>query len=110
MARTTRRARCSSHSGWRRACPALGSSSYRRDEGNKALAPAIAAAGQAGVAHGEHIGIGPAGPTIAAFAKQLGCFQIVMGTRGRGGALATLLGSVATSVVRESSVPVTLVK
>lgn len=83
---------------------------YRRDEGMKALASAIAAAEQAGVPHDHHIGVGAPGPTIAGFAKQLGCGQIVMGTRGLGGALATLLGSVASAAIRESSVPVTLVK
>lgn len=83
---------------------------YRRDEGMKALAPSIAAAGQAGVQHDHHIGVGAPGPTIAGFAKQLGCAQIVMGTRGLGGALATLLGSVASATIRESAVPVTLVK
>jgi nucleotide-binding universal stress UspA family protein len=83
---------------------------YRRDEGQKALADALARLEQAGVPHDHHIGVGAPGATIAAFAQQLGCTQIVMGSRGRGGALGALLGSVATAVLRDATVPVTVVK
>ncbi len=83
---------------------------YHRDEGMKTLAPAIAAAKKSGVPHAHHIGVGQPGPTIAAFAKQLKCTQIVMGTRGLGAALGLLMGSVATDVIHDSDVPVTLVK
>ena len=83
---------------------------YHRDEGMKTLAPAIAIAKNSGVPHAHHIGVGQPGPTIAAFAKQLKCTQIVMGTRGLGAALGLLMGSVATDVIHDSDVPVTLVK
>ena len=83
---------------------------FHRDEGMKVLAPAIAAANKAGVPHAHHIGVGQPGPTIAAFAKKLGGTQIVMGTRGLGAALGLLLGSVATEVIENAAVPVTLVK
>ena len=58
----------------------------------------------------EHISVGQPGPAILAFAKRLNCGQIVMGTHGAGAALQLVLGSVAQDVVRESKVPVTVVK
>jgi nucleotide-binding universal stress UspA family protein len=83
---------------------------YHRDEGEKALAGAKQRLADAGVAAKTHIGVGPAGETIAGFAKELDADEIVMGTRGLGGLAGLLLGSVATEVIRESKVPVTLVK
>ncbi|MGQ0677889.1 MAG: universal stress protein [Rhodospirillales bacterium] len=83
---------------------------YHRDEGMKILAPALAAAKKSGVPHGHHIGVGRPGPTIVAFAKKLGCTQIVMGTRGLGAAMGLLMGSVATDVIHNADVPITLVK
>ncbi len=83
---------------------------YHRDEGMKALAAAIELVKAAGVSVAHHIGVGQPGETVAAFAKELGCGQIVMGTRGLGAALGLLLGSVATDVIRHAVVPVTLVK
>lgn len=83
---------------------------FHRDEGMKVLGAAIAAAEKAKLPHGRHIGVGDPGRVIAAFAKQLGCTQIVMGTRGLGSALGLLLGSVANEVIRQAQVPVTLVK
>jgi nucleotide-binding universal stress UspA family protein len=43
-------------------------------------------------------------------AVDLGCEQIVMGTRGLGLVPEILLGSVARRVAHEATVPVTLVK
>jgi nucleotide-binding universal stress UspA family protein len=83
---------------------------FRRDEAMKLLGPANAAAAEAGVAHDHHIGVGAPGPTIAAFAAKLGCTQIVMGTRGHGKTLNLILGSVATAVIHDAGMPVTLVK
>jgi nucleotide-binding universal stress UspA family protein len=54
--------------------------------------------------------VGPLGPSIAGFAKQLGCDTIIMGTRGMGSVTGALLGSVSTDVIRCADVPVTLVK
>lgn len=48
--------------------------------------------------------------TIANRASDLGCHQIIMGTRGLGRAAGLLLGSVTTRVVHLAGVPVTLVK
>jgi nucleotide-binding universal stress UspA family protein len=83
---------------------------YHRDEGMKALGTAIDALKASGVPFAHHIGVGQPGEVIAAFAKELGCSQIVMGTRGLGATLGLLLGSVATDVVKHATIPVTLVK
>jgi nucleotide-binding universal stress UspA family protein len=83
---------------------------HHRDEGMKALASAIEAAKQSGVPFAHHIGVGQPGEVIAAFATELKCDQIVMGTRGLGSALGLLLGSVATDVIHHAACPVTLVK
>jgi nucleotide-binding universal stress UspA family protein len=83
---------------------------FHREEGMKALAGAIAQCEQAGVACIEHIGVGAPGPIVAAFVEELGCDQIVMGTRGLGAAGGLIMGSVANDVVRHAKVPVTLVK
>ena len=44
------------------------------------------------------------------FAKRLGVDKIIMGTRGLGGLAGLLMGSVATDVIKNAPVPVTLVK
>jgi nucleotide-binding universal stress UspA family protein len=46
---------------------------------------------------------------IVRYAEDEGCDLVVMGTHGRGGIDRLLLGSVAESVIRASSVPVTTV-
>ena len=83
---------------------------YHRDEADKALAGARKLLADAGVPFKEHIGVGKPGHAIVAFAKQLGCGQIVMGTHGLGAALKFVLGSVAQDVVRDSQAAVTVVK
>lgn len=83
---------------------------YQREEGMKALASAVDLLKREGIAHGHHIGVGRPGEVITAFAAELKCDHIVMGTRGLGSALGLLLGSVATDVIHHATVPVTLVK
>jgi nucleotide-binding universal stress UspA family protein len=83
--------------------------SYYREEGEQALADARARFGKAGVAHVHHIGVGPVAETIAAYVRDQGCAQIIMGTRGLGAVSGLLLGSVATKILQMTSVPVTLV-
>jgi nucleotide-binding universal stress UspA family protein len=83
---------------------------YYHDEGLKALASARAALDAAGVAHAFHIGVGPIAETIAAYAKEKHCDQIVMGSHGMGAMVGLMLGSVATKVVHLVPCPVTLVK
>jgi nucleotide-binding universal stress UspA family protein len=83
---------------------------YHREEADKALAEARTLLNGASVRFEEHIGVGDPGATIKAFAKRLGVGQVVMGTHGRGAAMQLVLGSVAQDVVRDSKVPVTVVK
>jgi nucleotide-binding universal stress UspA family protein len=83
---------------------------YHREEADKALAGARKQLAAAGVPFKEHIGVGQPGPSIIAFAKKLGCGQIVMGTHGLGSAMQLVLGSVAQEVVRQTEAAVTVVK
>ena len=83
---------------------------YYHDEGIKALADARAALGVAGVDYVFHIGVGPIAETIAAYAKDKACDQVIMGSRGLGTVKGMLLGSVTTKVIHLVDVPVTLVK
>lgn len=82
---------------------------YYRDEGDKALATACTLLAKSGVTHVHHIGVGPIAETIAAYVKDQGCAQVIMGTRGLGSVAGLLLGSVATKVLHLVEVPVTLV-
>jgi nucleotide-binding universal stress UspA family protein len=84
--------------------------SYHREEGEKALASAVALAGKASVTAKTHIGVGRQGEIVADFVNKLGVGLVVMGTRGHTGLTGVLLGSVAQDVIAYSKVPVTLVK
>lgn len=64
----------------------------------------------AGVSFQSHVVIGQTAETIVEMASQLGCDQIVMGTRGMGTMKTLWLGSVAYKTVHMAEVPVTLVK
>lgn len=83
---------------------------YRREEGNKALASALALAGKAGVSAKVHIGVGRHGAIISDFATKLDAGAVVLGTRGHTGLAGVLLGSVAQDVIAHVDMPVTLVK
>lgn len=78
--------------------------------GEAAIAPARAILQAAGVACSDRMEQGDVAPTIARLAEELGCTQIVMGTRGHTALGDLLLGSVAVKVLHLASVPVTLVK
>ncbi|MCY1551854.1 Universal stress protein family protein [compost metagenome] len=62
------------------------------------------------IAHEKHTAFGNVAEQIAIAAKHLQCDTVVMGTRGLGSFTGMLLGSVATRVIHEVSVPVLLVK
>ncbi len=49
---------------------------------------------------------GVPGPTLCAYAAEVGADAIVVGTRGRGGLRRALLGSVSDHVVRHAPCPV----
>lgn len=83
---------------------------HHREEGEKALASAVALAKKAGVPAKVHIGVGRQGEVVADFARKLDAGLVVIGTRGHTGLAGVLLGSVAQDVIAHSKVPVTLVK
>lgn len=83
---------------------------YYRDEGIAALKEAREMLDGAGVPYQHHVAVGHVAQTIAAYAKQHGFDEIVIGSHGRGALRHLLLGSVATDVLRLSEMPVTLVK
>lgn len=65
---------------------------------------------KAGITHKSHTALGNVAEQVNLLAKQLQCDTVVMGTRGLGSFTGMLLGSVATRVIHEVSVPVLLVK
>lgn len=81
-----------------------------REWAEASLGPARDILRSAGVACTEHVVQGEVAQTIARLAKELGCDQIVMGTRGQSALSGLLLGSVASKVLHLAEVPVTLVK
>lgn len=64
----------------------------------------------AGIECQAHTALGNVSEQVALYVEQHHCDTVVMGTRGLGNFTGLLLGSVATRVVHEVSVPVLLVK
>src|SRR5437899_1088212 len=83
---------------------------FHQEEGIKALTHARAKLDSASIPYSFHIGVGEAAHVITDYAREKGCDQIFMGTRGLGTVTGLLLGSVATKVVHLSDMPVVLVK
>ncbi|BAN35830.1 universal stress protein UspA-like protein [Sulfuricella denitrificans skB26] len=81
-----------------------------KEWGEAAIAPARSILNAAGISCQAHIVQGEVATTIARLAQELGCDQIMMGTRGRSALGDLFLGSVAIKVLHLSSMPVTLVK
>jgi nucleotide-binding universal stress UspA family protein len=75
----------------------------------EAMSPAEAMLGAAAIPYTTAVASGFVGSTIAAYATEHGCDEIVMGTRGMG-STGQLLGSIARQVIQFADVPVTLVK
>lgn len=82
---------------------------FHREEGEAALAGARDLVTAAGVSAEHHILVGDPAENLTRLARDTGCRQIVMGTRGLGAISGMLLGSVAAKVVHRSEVPVLLV-
>lgn len=74
------------------------------------LAEAANALQAAGIDHQIHPMLGNVAEQVNEAVKRLGCDTVVMGTRGLGSFGGLMLGSVATRVIHEVSVPVLLVK
>jgi len=83
---------------------------YHRDEGMKCLEVATDLLKAAGHRPFPHVGVGAPGETVVAFIARLHCDLVAMGTRGFGGVGGMLLGSVASHVVANAAVPVTLLR
>jgi nucleotide-binding universal stress UspA family protein len=81
-----------------------------REWAEAALGPARETLRPAGIRCTEHVVQGEVAQTIARLATELGCDQIIMGTRGQSALAGLLLGSVAVKVLHLAEVPVTLVK
>jgi nucleotide-binding universal stress UspA family protein len=62
------------------------------------------------VPHHDHVGVGEFAATILDYARDKKCDLVVMGTHGHGSLGDALLGSVASRVLHEASIPVLLVK
>lgn len=83
---------------------------FHQEEGEAALAAARKILDEAKIKYSYHISVGEAAPAVAHMVKELGCDQVIMGTRGMGSLGNMVLGSVATKVLHLVEVPVTLVK
>ncbi|WP_420474925.1 universal stress protein [Noviherbaspirillum sp. ST9] len=74
------------------------------------MQPVMELLDDAGIAYRADWRAGDIAPTIAAYAEEIGCESIIMGTRGLGPVGNLVMGSVANKVVHLVNVPVTLVK
>jgi YjbE family integral membrane protein len=83
---------------------------YHQEEGMAVLKAPMQRLDAARVKYHYHIGVGDGAEEICRYAKDKGCDQIYMGTRGLGKVSGLVLGSVATKVIQLSPVPVLLVK
>jgi len=83
---------------------------HLRDQGEEESTAARALLDEAGVVYDFDIVFGPAAEVIVRLAKERGCEEIVMGTRGLGDVENAFLGSVAHRVIQLAELPVTLVK
>ncbi|HSC95359.1 MAG TPA: universal stress protein [Burkholderiales bacterium] len=83
---------------------------FHREEGMAALKSAMQKLDAARIKYHHHIGVGAEAEIICQYAREKGCDQIFMGTRGLGTISNLVLGSVASKVIHLSTVPVLLVK
>ncbi|HEY0846877.1 MAG TPA: universal stress protein [Noviherbaspirillum sp.] len=83
---------------------------YHHDEGMKVLLPAREKLDAAGIAYQAHLFVGDPAEVVTRFAKEQGCNEIIIGTRGLSGISSLLMGSVATKIIHLAETPVVLVK
>lgn len=83
---------------------------YHHDEGMKMLASSREKLDAAGIIYEPHLFVGEPAEVVTRYAKQQGCDEIVIGTRGLSGISSLLLGSVATKIIHLAEMPVLLVK
>lgn len=95
------------------AASAVGASAargYHEEEAQKVLEPALARVRAGGFRVGSEWRAGSAGETIASFASEGGYGLVVMGTHGYGTLGRLIMGSVATQVLSNCTVPVLLIR
>lgn len=83
---------------------------YHRDESEKVLGPAAKFLARHGVNPRSEWKVGPAGETIAKFAKSGKFDLVIMGSHGHGSLGTLVLGSVANKVLASCDMPVMLVR
>lgn len=81
-----------------------------KDWAEMALAPALELLRGAGLTPVTHMRQGEVAQTIVGLAEEIGCQQIVMGTRGLNPIGELLMGSVTSKVLHLTKTPLTLVK
>jgi len=80
------------------------------EAGQDLLAGAVALVQAAGVPFETEIALGSPAATLADLAETCGCELIMVGARGLSGLRGSLLGSVSQALVRDATMPVTVVK
>jgi nucleotide-binding universal stress UspA family protein len=83
---------------------------YHADNGKQALKGARAALTRARVDFTAKVLVGDPAQAIVKFIKSSKCDQLVMGSHGRGAFKSLVLGSVATKILSQCDVPVTIVR
>ena len=83
---------------------------FHSETGMAELAAARAKLAAAGIVPETHVLVGEAAMTIASFAEEKHCDQILIGSRGHGGFVGSLLGSVATKLANLSKIPLLIVR
>lgn len=82
----------------------------QRRKADDALRDARTTLQAVGIPFVTHVEEGDPSEVIVRLADDLGCHQVVMGTRGMGALSGLLMGSVSSKVLQRASMPVTLVK
>lgn len=85
-------------------------SALQLSEGEDVLQAARERLDAAGIRYAAEVLVGDVGRTIAERAEEIGCDQIIMGSRGVSAIAGLLLGSVTTKVLHFAHVPVTIVR
>jgi len=83
---------------------------YYHDEGVSALESARSELDAGNVPHHDHVSVGDSAETILYYARDKKCDLVVMGTHGHSAIGDVLLGSVASRVLHQASIPVLFVK
>ena len=83
---------------------------FHSETGMAELAAACAKLTSVGITPEVHVMVGDAATTIASFADDKHCDQILIGSRGHGSIIGGLLGSVATKLANLSKIPLLIVR